>query len=325
MKPRERILAALQHKEPDRVPLFEIWIDALQDELNLPDASSLYPALGQDCVLLPTITPADSNAWRTGVDEWGRMWQDGMFLHGMVDTPADLAKYTPPLDYVDAFFDAEQIHRVRADYPDHCLIYGTHIGPFTAAYMAMGFDRFFLRLMDDVSFVQRLLEARTDWCIAMYRRAIDLGAEVVVLGDDAAHKGGPMIAPTLWRDLILPFHRRIVDELDAPVIWHSDGNVEALLPYAIDAGFVGVHGVDSVAGMDLAKVKREYGQDLVLIGNVDARVLFGSDLDAVRAEVDRCFAQGAPGGGYMFASCNSIYAGMNPAAVTEMYRHAQRK
>ena len=48
--------------------------------------------------------------------------------------------------------------------------------------------------------------------------------------------------------------------------------------------------------MDLARMKREYGQDLVLIGNVDVRVLFCSDLEAVRREVDRCIAQGTPGG-----------------------------
>jgi len=94
-----------------------------------------------------------------------------------------------------------------------------------------------------------------------------------------------------------------------------------LLPMAIEAGFVGIHGLDAVAGMDLAKMKREYGQDLVLIGNVDVRVLFGSDLEAVRGEVDRCIVQGAPGGGYMIASCNSICEGMNPAAVAEMFRY----
>ncbi len=54
----------------------------------------------------------------------------------------------------------------------------------------------------------------------------------------------------------------------------------------------GIHGADAVAGMDLVKMKREYGQALVLIGNVDVRVLFGSDLEAVRGEVDRCIAQG---------------------------------
>jgi uroporphyrinogen decarboxylase len=73
--------------------------------------------------------------------------------------------------------------------------------------------------------------------------------------------------------------------------------------------------------MDLLKIKREYGRALVLIGNVDSRVLFGSDLEAVRREVDRCIAQGAPGGGYMIASCNSICEGMNPAAVAEMFRY----
>ncbi len=52
MSRRHRILSVPQHKEPDRVPLFEIWIDALQNELNLPDATRAYIALGQDRVLL---------------------------------------------------------------------------------------------------------------------------------------------------------------------------------------------------------------------------------------------------------------------------------
>jgi uroporphyrinogen decarboxylase len=212
---------------------------------------------------------------------------------------------------------------VRAAHPDHCLIVGTHIGPFTAAYMAMGVERFFVRLVDNPAFVRQLLEARTEWCIAMYQNAVSLGAEVVILGDDAASQSGPMISPSMWRKMILPYHRQIVDALDVPVIWHSDGDTELLLPMAIEAGFVGVHGVDAVAGMDLGKIKQEYGQDLVLIGNVDVRVLFGADLEAVRAEADRCIAQGAPGGGYMLASCNSICEGMNPATVAEMFRYQE--
>jgi uroporphyrinogen decarboxylase len=73
--------------------------------------------------------------------------------------------------------------------------------------------------------------------------------------------------------------------------------------------------------MDLAKIKREYGQELVLIGNVDVRLLCGTDLEAVRKEVDRCIEQGAPGGGYMIASCNSIFEDMNPDSVAEMFRY----
>ncbi len=321
MQPRERILAALQHREPDRVPRFEIWIDALLNELGQSDQASAYVNLGQDCVLMPTRNPPQSNAWRSGVDEWGRVWQNGTYVDGVVDKEADLVKYSLPLGCVEQFFDHYQIEEVRRLFPNHCLIFGTHIGPFTAGFMAMGFEPFFLRLFDDPAFVHRLLEERTEWCIAMYQKAVSLGAELLVLGDDAGYGAGSMISPQMWRKHILPYHRHIVDALEVPVIWHSDGNVEALLPMAIEAGFIGLHGMEPGAGMDLVKVKQEYGQDLTLVGNVDVRVLFGSDLDAVRKEVDRCIEQGAPGGGFMIASCNSIYEGMNPIAVAEMFRY----
>ena len=73
--------------------------------------------------------------------------------------------------------------------------------------------------------------------------------------------------------------------------------------------------------MDLARIKRTYGKDLVLVGNVDIRVLFDADLETVRKEVDRCIRQGAAGGGYMIASCNSICAGMDSTAVAEMFKY----
>jgi uroporphyrinogen decarboxylase len=98
--------------------------------------------------------------------------------------------------------------------------------------------------------------------------------------------------------------------------------MSSLLPIAVEAGFLGVHPLEPAAGMDLGEVKREFGEDLVLIGNVDVAVLFGSDLELVRKEVRRCMEQGAPGGGYMFSSCSSIFKGMNTAAVVEMFRYA---
>jgi len=320
MLPRERVFAALQHDEPDRVPRFEIWIDALLEELGQSNPQSAYVNLGQDCILIPTETLTESNAWRDGVDEWGRVWKNGMYVDGLVDTESDLKQYSPSLDYVDRFFDRNKVKEVKDLYPDHCFIYGSHIGPFTAAYMAMGFKRFFVRIVNDQAFVHKLLDARTEWCIALYRKAVDLGVDVLVLGDDAAHKEGPMISPQMWRELVLPYHRRIVEELDVSVIWHSDGKVESLLPMAIEAGFIGIHGLEPAAGIDLGEVKRKFGQDLVLIGNIDVRVLCDSDLGAVRREVKRCIEQGAPGGAYMIATCNSIFKGMNSVSVAEMFR-----
>ncbi len=320
MKPRERVFTALQHEEPDRVPLFEIWIDALFDELGQDDPQSAYPGLGQDCIMMPSRRPAAGYAGRDGPDEWGRIWRSGVYAGGAVSDEADLKRFSPSLDLADEFFDAGRIKELMNAYPDHCFIYGTHVGPLTAGYMAMGPERFFVRLVDDPAYVCMLLEARTEWCIALFRRAVELGAEVLVLGDDAASSEGPMISPEMWREFVLHLHTRIVDEFDVPVVWHSDGNIEKLLPMAVEAGFAGIHGLEPAAGMNLARTKSEFGDDLVLIGNIDVNVLCGFDLGAVRKEVARCMREGAPGGGYMMATCNSIFDGMNPAAVAEMFR-----
>jgi uroporphyrinogen-III decarboxylase len=100
----------------------------------------------------------------------------------------------------------------------------------------------------------------------------------------------------------------------------QDGNILPLLPMAVEAGFAGVHGLDPSAGMDLGLLRKQYGRQLALVGNIDVRVLCGTGLAAVRGEVARCYEQGGGEGGFMISTCNSIFEGMNPLAVKTMFR-----
>lgn len=318
MLPRERVLTALRHGAPDRTPRFEVWIDAFVADFGLPDTAAAHVAFGQDAVMLPSQPLPGSLAWRTGIDEFGCVWRDGQYVDGVVATADDLAHYAPPPPRAVERFDPVATAEVRHRYPDHCHFFGTHVGPFQAAYLAMGMERFMLRLADDPDFVAALLTARTDWAIALFQHAVTLGAEVIVLGDDAGHRHGPLISPSLWRRLVLPCHQRIVAALPVPVIWHSDGDITKLLPTAVEAGFAGVHGLEPGAGVDLAAVKQRFGAALVLMGNVDVRLLCGDDAAAVRADVARSLAQGAPDG-FLLSTCNSIFAGMNPQTVRAFF------
>jgi len=319
MNSRERIQAVLQRKTPDRAPRFEVWIDGLFDELGVSDPYSAYAELGQDAVLMPSQTPKTSKAWTDGVDEFGRVWKKGMYLSGMVDSPADLIQYTPPISYAEQFFDPQRVSAIRTKYPDHCLFYGTHIGSFMGTYMAMGMEHMFAMYRKDKPFVHAVMQARTDWCIAIFQRAIELGAEVIIMGDDSAHRGGSMISPQMWRELVLPYHQRVVRELSVPVIWHTDGRIDKLLPFAVEAGFAGVHGLETLAGNKLDEIKRDYGDKLILMGNVDINLFFEPNIELIRADVKRSYEQGGREG-FMLSSCNSIYPGMNPEAVREFFR-----
>ncbi len=320
MKSKERIKTVLNGGTPDRVPRFEVWIDALYDDLGVSDPLFAHPELGQDVVMIPSKIPEKSNAWKDGLDEFGRVWKGGIYVDGELKTAADLDRFTPPLSYARHFFIESKAENVKSRYPNHYPFFGTHIGPFMSTYMAMGMQHMFRLLRNDLPLVKQVLETRTDWCIAVFQYAVELGAELIVLGDDSAHSGGPFISPRLWRSLVLPCHQRLVKELEVPVIWHSDGNMEKLLPFAVEAGFSGVHGLEPPAGNNLGKIKETYGDELFMIGNLDVNLLCQDDLEAVRADLQRCLEQGGIRG-YMLSSSNSIFPGMNPAAVKEYMQH----
>ena len=185
--------------------------------------------------------------------------------------------------------------------------------------MAMGMEHMFRMFKKDMSFVHAMMEARTDWCIEIYKHAVELGAELIIMGDDFAHRGGAMISPQMWREWVLPYHQRVVRELSVPVIWHTDGKIDKLLPFAVEVGFAGMHGLETLSGNKLDEIKREYGDKLILMGNVDINLFFEPNFELIRADVKRSYIQGGKSG-YMISSCNSIYPGMNPEAVREFFR-----
>ena len=291
-----------------------MWIDALHQELGVSNPTLAHPELGQDVILLPSSSPPESNSWKDGVDEFGRVWHKGFYHAGVLETPADLRRLSPPADFAEKFFSEKAVEQALITFPDHFPFFGTHVGPFMSTYMAMGMENMFCSLYSDSAFVEAVIDTRTEWCLALFRQAVRLGAELIVMGDDAAHRGGSMISPAFWQQLVLPRHRRIVEELPVPVIWHSDGQMEELLPFAVQAGFAGVHGLEPPAGNNLAAIKRQYGHQLVLIGNFDVNLLCGSELDAVSREVDRCLRDGGDKM-FMLSTSNSIFKGMNPSTV----------
>ncbi len=324
MNSYQRVKTVLEGKKPDRVPLFEVWVDALYEDLGISNPVSAHPELGQDVILLPSCSPPASKSWKDGVDEFGRIWSKGFYHEGALKSAADLKRFSPPADYALEFFSEKDVGMVKDSYPDHFPFFGTHIGPFMSTYMAMGMETMFLSLYEDIAFVEAVMETRTKWCLALFKEAVSLGAELIVMGDDAAHRGGPMVSPAVWKQLVLPRHRQIVDELPVPVIWHSDGRMDELLPFAVQAGFAGIHGMEPPAGNNLAEIRQQYGRELVLMGNVDVNLLCGSDRDAVKRDIDRCLEQGGSSM-FMLSTSNSIFKGMNPSTVEAYFQELKSR
>ena len=93
-------------------------------------------------------------------------------------------------------------------------------------------------------------------------------------------------------------------------IKHTDGNIMPILDQLVQTNPHALHSIDPQAGVDIAEVKRLYGDQICLIGNVNCGLLDTGTDEEVIESVRYCLTHGMPGGGYIFSTSNCIYTGM---------------
>jgi uroporphyrinogen decarboxylase len=111
-----------------------------------------------------------------------------------------------------------------------------------------------------------------------------IGFDLVWTADDIAFKSGLLLSPKMFRERILPHVRKVAERITVPWIFHSDGNLTAVLDDLVGLGIAGLHPVEPGA-MDIRALKRRYGRRLCLIGNVDLNTLSAGTPAQVESEV----------------------------------------
>jgi uroporphyrinogen decarboxylase len=127
--------------------------------------------------------------------------------------------------------------------------------------------------------------------------------------EDMGFKAKPFMSPSMYREIVQPAHKLMMDfakSRDLPVIVHSCGYVEPLLPGMIEAGVDCLQVIEVKAGMDLLKLYREYGDVLSFMGGIDVRVLYTNDKAKVDAELEAKIPVVKQGFGYVLHSDHSI-------------------
>jgi len=136
-----------------------------------------------------------------------------------------------------------------------------------------------------------------------------------ISGTDFGAQHGPFISPKAFRDLYMPFYRRVNDWIHEHTSWktfiHSCGSVMPLIPLFIEAGFDILNPVQtSAANMDPAELKARFGDQITFWGGgVDTQrtLPFGTPAD-VRREVRERMRIFGPGGGFVFNPIHNVQA-----------------
>lgn len=334
----ERAACALELGTPDYVPIFELMIDDKVIQGLCPGGTYEDLAEKYDLDIVLTFTPSSNyrKEWidrEKGIfkDEWGvvRQFSDQTVPFPMeypIKSEGDLENYCPP-DPLDPF-RFKTLERLLKRFKNRKMV-GMHIhDTFSYPTYLVGMDRLLMYLIEKPCFVRRLVDLSIEHTKKLIERSVKLGADLFVFGDDYGSNAGPIMSPSHFREFFLPGMKELVElskSLGAYTIKHTDGNINAILEDLISAGFDGIHPLDPEAGMDIKKVKDEYGDRICVIGNIDTgKILSESEPETVEKVVKQTIEKVAPGGGYMIASANSIHSHVKPENYRMMLLAARK-
>ena len=198
----ERVQTALRLGQPDRVPVVEFVIDERVAAAAVPgcrDVADCMDRLNMDGVGCGArFQRVRENADGSYVDEWGVTYGVGPEtldhpIDGPIRSMADARAYTPP--------DPAASHRL-GQLPELVKRYGGkraicfhHRAAFMWAAYLTGIDTILMNFLADPEMVEITMDKVLECNMAIVRRAIRAGAEVIILGDDYAANLGPMMSP----------------------------------------------------------------------------------------------------------------------------------
>ncbi len=319
MTSRERFAASLDHRLPDRLPTDLIWpraetIRLLQGHFQVDSFEEVLQRLGVDFrwIALPVDYPefrqrakrqlsGDAPGAgeryifhdpRTFEDHWGtlqRVGEDGKYLQWL-DGPLagrdSLQGWSPPQAVLPA---AAEVSAGLEPFRD--LVTVTEIEfPFKLARHLCGYEHFLIQMALNPAMVEALYdllyEAQTEKAVLAARA----GYDVVALVGDIAGQRGMLYSPEMFARYEAPRLARLIGETrsagrQVKILYHSDGDLEAVIPLLADCGVDILNPVQS-ACMDPAAIKRDYGKRLLFHGTISVQdtVPRGSVRD-VREEV----------------------------------------
>ncbi len=396
MNSRERVLTALRHQEPDRVPIdldgmastgiMAVAYNRLKAHLGMPGGETKMYDVGQqlahpeppvlerfgvDVLPLPrawggldptnpawkpwtlpdgsqALVPSGFNPVRNERGDWlilddkgritARMPAGGLYFDGVyhplaeATTVAEIEAFELPHISDEELAWLRREARRLYETTDKAIMghFGGNI--LEAAQSLRGWDRFMMDMALEPKLAQALTQKLADHYVANLPRYLDAVGDyiqIIQMGDDLGTQRGPQMSPEMYRQIIKPCHRQVYEYVkthsDLYIFLHTCGSIYRLIPDLIEVGVDILNPVQiSAAEMDPARLKREFGRDVVFWGGgADTQhVLPNGTPEEVRRHVRELIEIFAPGGGYVFCQVHNIQANVPPENIVAMFEAA---
>jgi len=319
MTPRERVLAAIGRKKPDKVPktagFTATIMELFKEKTGSNNPAEYFKMEPRGAGFKGTERQTDWSKYHhdlppdTAIDEWGTARAKGDYYHFTrrifpmteLKTVEEINDYPWP-DMKEDYRHAHLEESVTALHNAHWPVGGSVGHIWENAWQLRSMDRLMMDFVDNPDLAAAIFDHITDLKCFVARRCAEADVDWLHLGDDVGMQDRLMMSPDTWRKWLKPRLAKVIAAARAVkpevhVWYHSDGYIEQIIADLIEVGVTILNPVQPEC-MDPAKIKRQYGDRLAFWGTIGTQstMPFGTADDVRVCVKERIETVGYDGG-----------------------------
>ena len=171
------------------------------------------------------------------------------------------------------------------------FFFASGVNAFEAIHPITGHENLLVGMALDPEWVTEMADLYASLIIALYEElfALEGKPDGIWFYEDMGFKGRPFMSPEMYRELIMPAHKRTCDWAHShglKVVMHSCGYIRPLLPLMIESGIDALQAMEVKAGMDVLEIYEQFGDRIALMGGLDVRAIATNDKAWVKRELE---------------------------------------
>ena len=331
---KARVLRAFAREKADRLPVFDVVNkpDMYENLLGRNNFDSdgrlcvqLAKKLGMDAVTVHSapytclIPPKEKwDSANTFTDRFGLRFQveDTSWPLGMImehrEADEEFLQILKSAEVTDE--DVAQVRAAVEEADEEIAVFGSVRGTFGFLFIALGLENMTYAMYDEPELLMEIIEAADDFWTRLGLKLIEAGCTALYVANDMGMNGSTLISPAQLREFFFPSLRQQIATWKAAggkVLFHSCGNVDAVLEDLADMGIDALNNIQVRSGMNLASVKQRIGDRVTIVGNVDATgIMCGSDQSLIADAIRRVVETAGKDGGLLIATDHSFHEGI---------------
>ncbi len=325
MNPKERVKICLEHMEPDRVPLQIHYTPEFEDLLIKKFNCRGYEleiAVGNDILCIPFgMVTGYYRKEEQYTTEWGITWKKCHY-----NSPGGKGCYTEIIDFplsdeskIDDFkapekgkIDFNKAREIIDRYgKDYYICGDLQCSLFEGYKYLRGLSKALEDLLTSPDYVSKILDHLIEYHLFIGIRLIEMGVDMIWLGDDLGGQKTMLMSPESFRKVIKPKMAKMIEALkksknDLKIAFHTDGYVIPVIDDLIEVG-VDVLNPIQPESMDPEEIKKRWGKSLSLWGSISVQnsLPFGTRED-VESETLKRLNTICSGGGVILGPTHNV-------------------